>query len=137
MPPHQKLRVLQEKHVLKKTFQQDLPRPIVERKKYPYRAPDALALYRGERQELLLDSLSPEAVSRRGLFHVEAVAKLMDRVRRSEDPSARDNMALVLVYTTHLFHDLFVDSAMEPAALPALRTTIDLSHMSNQVECIQ
>ena len=135
MPPHQKLRVLHEKHILKKTFERDLPERIVKRKKYPYRAPDALALYRGARREQLLDSVSGEAVRRRGLFHVEAVTKLMDRVERAEDPSARDNMALVFVYSAHVFHDLFVDGAMQPAAIPPLNTSIDLSHTSDQVEC--
>lgn len=136
MPPHQKLRVLQEKDILKKTFKKDLPSLIVERKKYPYRAPDALALYRGPEKEQLMESVTPDAVRRRGLFHVEAVAKLMDRVHRSEDPSARDNQALVLVYSTHVFHDLFVEGAMQPAAVPPLTTSVDLTQTSNQVECI-
>jgi asparagine synthase (glutamine-hydrolysing) len=135
MPPHQKLRVLHEKDILKKAFKDDLPKRIVARKKYPYRAPDALALYRGARRQELLDSVSPEAVRQRGLFHPEAIAKLMDRVERTEDPSARDNMALVLVYSTHVFHDLFVDRAMQPAAIPPLRTSVDLKQTPTQVEC--
>ena len=80
MPARQKLRVLQEKFILKRTFQSVLPKAIVERKKYPYRAPDALALYRGALKDQLLESLEPDAVRRRGLFHVEAVRKLLDRV---------------------------------------------------------
>jgi asparagine synthase (glutamine-hydrolysing) len=136
MPPRQKLRVLQEKFILKRTFQTDLPKTIVERKKYPYRAPDALALYRGALKDQLLESLDPEAVRRRGLFHVEAVRKLLDRVQRSEDPSARDNQALVLVYSAHVFHDLFIDQEMQPSELPPLRTVIDLTQTSNQVECV-
>ncbi|OFV83610.1 MAG: asparagine synthase (glutamine-hydrolyzing) [Acidobacteria bacterium RBG_16_64_8] len=135
MPPDQKLRVLREKYVLKQTFRHDLPERIVKRQKYPYRAPDALALYRGDHRQLLLDSLNPDAARRRGLFHVEAVRKLMDRVHRSEEPTARDNIALVLVYSSHLFHDLFVEAAMRPADLPALRTCIDLVHEPNKVEC--
>ena len=134
MPPRQKMRALQEKHVLKRTFAADLPPAIVERKKYPYRAPDALALYRGALREPLLDSLSPESVRRRGLFHVEAVKKLLDRVGRTEEPSARDNQALVLVYSTHVFQDLFVEGRLRPAPLPALTTAIDLTRTSNQVE---
>ena len=135
MPPHTKMRALREKDILKRTFRHDLPRPIVARKKYPYRAPDALALYRGAHREPLVESLSPEGVERRGLFHVEAVRKLMDRVGRTEDPSARDNMSLVLVYSTHVFHDLFVEAAMQASPLPPLRTVVDLSQTSNQVEC--
>jgi asparagine synthase (glutamine-hydrolysing) len=136
IPSQKKLRVLREKDILKQTFRDNLPRAIVERRKYPYRAPDALALYRGARREPLLESLSPEGVRKRGLFHVDAVRKLLERVERSEDPPARDNMALVLVYSAHLFHDLFVEAAMQPAPLPPLRTSVDLSQTSNQVECI-
>jgi asparagine synthase (glutamine-hydrolysing) len=136
MPPTQKLRVLREKDVLKRAFWDDLPRAIVERKKYPYRAPDALALYRGAHREALVESLSPESVRRRGLFHVEAIRKLMDRVNRTEDPAARDNMSLVLTYSTHLFHDLFVDGPMRPSALPPLRTSVDLGRASPTVEHI-
>jgi hypothetical protein len=56
-------------------------------------------------------------------------------VHRSEEPSARDNQALVLVYSTHVFQDLFIDGAVRPAELPPLRTCIDFSQTSNQVEC--
>jgi asparagine synthase (glutamine-hydrolysing) len=137
IPPTQKMRALQEKYLLKRTFWQDLPRAIVARKKDPYRAPDALALYRGALKEPLLESLSPEAVRRRGLFHVEAVRKLLDRVNRSEDPSARDNMALVFVYSAHVFQDLFIDGTLRPTVVSPVRTSIDLRSTSNQVECVQ
>ena len=135
MPPNQKLRVLHEKYVLKKAFEHDLPAAIIKRPKYPYRAPDALALYRGARSEPLLESLSPGAVRRRGLFHPESIRRLMKRVDRSEEPSARDNMALVMVYSAHLFQDLFVESAMQPEPLPALTTCIDLTRQANPLEC--
>ena len=136
MPPNQKLRVLREKYVLKKAFERDLPEAIVKRHKYPYRAPDALALYRGAKSEPLLESLSPEAVRRRGLFHAEGVRRLMERVDRSEEPSARDNMALVMVYSAHLFHDLFIESAMQPHALPPVTTCVDLTLQNNPVEYV-
>jgi asparagine synthase (glutamine-hydrolysing) len=132
MPPQQKMRALQEKYILKRTFRDDLPPAIVARKKYPFRAPDALALYRGALKEPLLESLSPDSVRRRGLFHVDAVRKLLDRVHRSEEPPARDNQALVLVYSTHVFQDLFIDGALRPAELPPLRTCVDLTRESNQ-----
>jgi asparagine synthase (glutamine-hydrolysing) len=134
IPPRLKMRVLQEKYLLKRTFQSDLPPAIVERKKYPYRAPDALALYRGALRRQLLDSLNPEAVQRRGLFHPEGIRKLLERVDRTEDPSARDNMALVLVYSAHTFHEQFIEGRMETSALPPLNTDVDLTHITNQVE---
>jgi len=135
MPPRQKLRVLNEKHVLKQAFARDLPTEIVARKKYPYRAPDALALLHSQSGARLIDSLGPDTVRRKGLFHPESVDKLLGRVRRTPQPSARDNMALVLVHSAHVFHELFVEQPMRPSPLPPLKTAIDLTGSWNPVEC--
>ncbi len=127
MPPNQKLRVLNEKRILKRAFQTRLPEAVVHRHKNPYRAPDALALYHGARRDLLIESLSEGATRRRGLFSPEAVARLLARVQSTPEPSARDNMAIVLIYSSHLFHDLFVDGAMTPNPLVEVKTRIDLT----------
>src|SRR5204862_5570091 len=43
LPDTAKLRVLDEKHVLKRVARSLVPREIIARKKQPYRAPDALS----------------------------------------------------------------------------------------------
>ena len=126
MPPRLKLRVLREKDLLKRTFAGVLPEAIVRRPKYPYRAPDAMALVHGPARDEILAGLSPAAVSRRGLFRPEAVTRLLERVQRSEQPPARDNMALVLVCSAHAVHDQFIDGRMRPSPLPPLTTRADL-----------
>jgi len=135
MPPRLKMRVLREKHLLKQTFRDVLPSAIVQRPKYPYRAPDAMALVHGPCRQEVLDGLSPEAVARRGLFRPQAVSRLLDRVQRTEEPAARDNMALVLVYSAHAVHDQLIDGAMEPSALPPLTTRVDLRAAARPLEC--
>jgi len=131
MPPHLKLNVLMEKYILKKTFAKDLPGEIIRRMKYPYRALDSVALYDGPSRERLNDSLSPESVRRHGLFKPEAISKLTARVSNSPEPSARDNMALVIAYSSHVFHDRFIEGATNPGVLPPLRTQVDLTRIAS------
>jgi asparagine synthase (glutamine-hydrolysing) len=135
MPPPLKLRVLHEKDILKRTFRSALPAAIVERRKYPYRAPDAMALLHGPARGRILDSLQAPAVARRGLFRPDGVARLVDRAQKTEEPSARDNMALVFVYSAHAVHDQLIDGAMIPGALPPLTTRVDLRGAGQQTEC--
>ena len=132
MPPNLKLRGLNEKFILRKAFRSSLPTEITHRRKYPYRAPDASALLEGPHKERLLDSLSPSGVKRRGLFNDIAIEKLLARLDSSAGVTARDNMALVLAYSTHLFHDLFVEGSIRPRPLPPLATRVDLRQLSNQ-----
>lgn len=134
MPPGLKLRVLREKDLLKRTFRDVLPPAIVQRAKYPYRAPDAMALIHGPDRQDVLESLGAEPVSRRGLFRPEAVARLLQRVQRTEEPSARDNQALVFVYSAHAVHDQLIDGTLRPAVLPPLTTRIDLRTAAPHVE---
>jgi asparagine synthase (glutamine-hydrolysing) len=135
MPPSLKLRVLREKDLLKRTFRPVLPAAIVDRAKYPYRAPDAMALVHGPNRHEVLESLGPEAVARRGLFRPAAVGRLLERVQRSEEPPARDNMALVLAYTAHAVQDQLIDGVLQPATLPPLTTRIDLRAAAPREGC--
>src|SRR5207249_6162819 len=110
------------------------PVEITRRRKNPYRAPDALALYHGPMRERLLDSLSPSGVKRRGLFNCKAIEKLLVRVsNRNIEAAARDNMALVLAYSSHLFQDLFVEGTISPQTLPPVRTHVDLRLVSANI----
>jgi asparagine synthase (glutamine-hydrolysing) len=103
LPPAFKLRVLDEKHVLKRAAADLVPRAIIERKKQPYRAPDALSF---------VDSpaaawLDRKAVVDAGVFDPAAVALLWGKCvsRRGEAQlSNADNMALVGVLSTQLLH---------------------------------
>ena len=127
LPPDLKLKALIEKYILRKTFAKDLPQRVVERTKNPYRAPEAAAFFSRDSKDRLLESFAPEAIKRRGLFDPQAIGKLRERVEQSSELAARDNMAMVLAYSSHLFHDLFVDGAMVPHPLPPLRTHVDLT----------
>lgn len=106
-----KLRVLDEKHVLKRIAEKLLPREVASRTKQPYRAPDAAAFAAATRTEPWIDELlSPGAVRRVGLFDPDLVTRLWSKVRAralTERVSNTDDMAVVGVLSTQLLHERF------------------------------
>ena len=106
LPASYKLRVLDEKHVLKRAAAGLVMRDIIERPKQPYRAPDALAFCGERAPEWIGDELSPAALARCGVFDPACVAQLWAKCRtRGEGQlSNADNMALTAILSTQLLH---------------------------------
>jgi asparagine synthase (glutamine-hydrolysing) len=103
LPAAYKLRVLDEKHVLKRAAAALVPGEILARKKQPYRAPDAAALIGSEYvQELLSESALREA----GVFNPQPVRQLL--AKRAASFSNTDNMALAGVLSTQILHHEFI-----------------------------
>lgn len=109
LPPEHKLRVLDEKYVLKRAADGLVPPEIRTRKKQPYRAPDALA-FTGGQVEYAHELLSERAVAEAGLFEPRVVAQLWQKCQRAgaAQVSNSDNMALVGVLSTQLLHHHFI-----------------------------
>ena len=103
LPDSYKLKVLDEKHVLKRVAAGAVPAEILARKKQPYRAPDAAALIDAPYVDELL---SEPALRESGVFEAKPVAQLLHkcRARRHGQFSNADNMALVGVLSTQLLH---------------------------------
>lgn len=113
VPSHMKLRVLNEKRVLKRATRHLVPARITDRRKQPYRAPLARSFF-SERSQLPLhdyvhDLLRPDRVIRDGVFEPSAVQKLAEKVRTGRAISIRDNWAFVGVLSTQLLVDQFVN----------------------------
>jgi asparagine synthase (glutamine-hydrolysing) len=131
LPPSHKLRVLDEKHVLKRLGRAFLPAEILDRTKQPYRAPDALAFvapHGAEPPGWIGDVIGEAAVEAAGVFDKRAVAALWNKCRTKRDAqlSNTDNMALVAVLSTQLLHQRFVrDGCASFAWDPPLTTDID------------
>ncbi|MBK8230964.1 MAG: asparagine synthase (glutamine-hydrolyzing) [Candidatus Eisenbacteria bacterium] len=128
LPAEYKLRGLDEKRVLKQAARDLVPQSILERKKQPYRAPDALSFVGPDTPEYVAAALRPEEVARIGLFDPEVVERLWRKCReRSEDGqfSNADNMAVVGVLSTQLLHQQLVDGV--DRSLPSIewRTFVD------------
>ena len=128
LPPAYKLRVLDEKHVLKRAASDLLPPSILERPKQPYRAPDALSFATAEAQAWLAEVTTPAAVRDAGCFDPNAVQQLMakcaSRAANGQFSNA-DNMGVVGVVSTQLVHEQFIRRRPQAAAPPVIRTVVD------------
>lgn len=128
LPASYKLRVLDEKHVVKRVADELLPMEILARKKQPYRAPDALAFV-GERVPEYVDEVLTEAALREAnVFDPQPVIQLVRKCRaRGHDGqfSNADNMALVGVLSTQLLHRQLIAGSSGEARATNLRTDID------------
>jgi asparagine synthase (glutamine-hydrolysing) len=103
LPADYKLRVLDEKHVLKRAARELVPDSILKRKKQPYRAPDALSFAGVDWVEDLLNQKNQ-------IFDDKALAALWNKVKSKKDESQlsnADNMALVGAISTLLLHRQF------------------------------
>lgn len=110
LPADYKLRVLDEKHVLKRLAADLVPPSIIGRPKQPYRAPDALAFTGRDAPGWIADALDERAIREAGVFDPRAVAQLWAKCRASEAQlSNADNMALVGVLSTQLLHRELVE----------------------------
>ncbi|MFB9270029.1 asparagine synthase (glutamine-hydrolyzing) [Bradyrhizobium erythrophlei] len=129
LPPSYKLRVLDEKHVLKRVARPLLPPEIVARKKQPFRAPNALCFVGDQAPDYVAEALSETAVREADVFDPVAVGRLLAKCRAQSaaggaDLSNSDNMALVGVISTQLLHRQFI--ASRPAGRHARELTVDI-----------
>jgi len=106
LPPEVKLRVLDEKHALKRAARDLIPEAILRRPKQPYRAPDARSFVQPGAPDYVEEVLGERAVKEAGIFAPQAARRLLDKCRRVHDrtPSNADNMALVGMLSTQLLH---------------------------------
>ena len=110
MPESHKLRVLDEKHVLKRIAKGLVPREILARPKQPYRAPDAASFFGPDAPDYVGDLLCEAALRESGLFDPGGVARLVTKCREGLRGNAlgnSDNMAFVGVLSAQLvWHEL-------------------------------
>ena len=128
LPPAYKLRVLDEKHVLKKLASGFIPNEIIARKKQPYRAPDALSFIGDGAPDYVEHALSEAALRDAGVFDVKAVYNLYQKCKlrgASGQFSNTDNMALVAVLSTQLLHQQFIANCPTNEKSVIFKTDID------------
>jgi asparagine synthase (glutamine-hydrolysing) len=129
LPPSYKLRVLDEKHVLKKAAAGLVPASILARTKQPYRAPDALA-FAGAGAEWIDEVASDRAVREAGVFAPALVEQLLGKCRSragSGQFSNTDNMAVVGVLSAQLVYDQLIRRRPDAGPRVPLRTDVDLA----------
>jgi asparagine synthase (glutamine-hydrolysing) len=107
LPPELKMKVLNEKFLLKQAARHLIPEAIRVRSKQPYRAPEADCFFRPKRAEFLDELLSPAKIEQQGLFHPGAVAQLIRKFESGTAISVKDNMAMVGIVSTALLQEEF------------------------------
>jgi asparagine synthase (glutamine-hydrolysing) len=128
LPAFYKLRVLDEKHVLKRAARDLVPASILRRPKQPYRAPDALSFIMREAPPWVEEMVSERALREAGTFDPQAVRALWQKCRaRAESGqfSNSDNMAVVGVLSAQLLHHQLVREAPVSDAQISFRTMVE------------
>ena len=117
--PSLKMRVLNEKFLLKEAARGKVPASILRRSKQPYRAPDGKSFFAGRPPDYVDELLSAEVLKRTGIFHPNPVSKLVAKFKSGCTTSTKDDMALVGVLSTQLMAHKFLESvqARTPSAV--------------------
>ena len=113
LPPALKLRVLDEKHVLKRAMTGIVPTLITARSKQPYRAPEGRSFFEPRPVDYAEALLAPDRLARDGVFDPVAVEQLVDKFRGGRAIGIRDNMALVAILSTQLLIHHFLGAFPE------------------------
>lgn len=112
LSPQLKMKVLNEKYLLKAAVGDLIPRAIRNRHKQPYRAPDSQSFLVGGKEgrlfEYVEELLAPRSISEGGIFDAGTVGKLLEKARQGQIVSVKDNMALVGILSTQLVVDQFI-----------------------------
>lgn len=114
LPRRIKLRGLRDKFILRQAFGDALPKPVRDRPKVAYQAPDIRGFFvDGWEPDYLSEILSERRLNETGLFDAKRVALLLAKARsqKLDRVGNRDNMAFVLVLSTMLLDDIFVRGA--------------------------
>lgn len=113
IPPRLKMKVLNEKYILKRAASELVPAIVKARPKQPYRAPDAASFFEGGRyREPYLEALlDPAGIREARLFDPQPVERLLAKVRAGRAIGAKDNMALLGILSTQLIAEQFTNGA--------------------------
>lgn len=130
LPPSYKLKVLDEKHVLKRVARGLVTDEILKRPKQPYRAPDALSFIGTTRPGWVDDAMSEAALKTSGVFAPGPVGALWKKclTRANDDQfSNTDNMAVVGILSTQLVHQQLVRETPSTKRPPFKTVVVKLS----------
>jgi asparagine synthase (glutamine-hydrolysing) len=117
LPPRVKLRALREKHLLKEAAQPWLPDLIRQRPKRPYRAPIHRSFFNAATPDYVRELLDPKRVKAAGYFKPGAVEQLVRKIECGATLGETDDMALVGILSTQLWHERFLERFQRPPPL--------------------
>jgi asparagine synthase (glutamine-hydrolysing) len=104
LPANLKMKVLDQKHLLKQAVKGRIPESIRMRHKQPYRAPEGKSFFAGK-DGYYVEALLSSRLRQDGIFDSKATEALMRKFRSGRDTSIKDNMALIGILSTTLLLD--------------------------------
>lgn len=117
LPPRLKMKVLNEKYLLKQVFGGMVPASVRNRPKQPYRAPDAISFFDSAtgkaRHAYVEELLSSDCIRAYGVFDPEPVQKLVAKAKAGRATGFVDNAALVGILSTQVLIDQFIEQFEE------------------------
>ena len=119
LPHGMRIRELEEKYLLRKAFQRDIPEFVSARRKQPYRAPGARVI---AGSDWIDDLLAESSLRAAGLFRAAPLRRLLERARAARPLSTADDQRLVAIASIMLLHHYYV--AQRPASYHQPSVTI-------------
>jgi asparagine synthase (glutamine-hydrolysing) len=116
VPSKMKIMGLNEKHILKKAFQEILPKDICNRPKHPYRAPITRSLLNERTSGYIHDLLSERNLNDISLFDPPKVKMLLKKFKAVDSPGEVESMALVGIVSSQLVFEQFIKNFWTYAA---------------------
>jgi len=110
MHPKLKMKVLNEKYLLKKSMKNYIPETIIKRYKQPYRAPDIPGFFSKESFQYVKELLSHQKINDYGYFSTDKVMHLIKKIERGRVISQKDNMAFISILSTQVWHYHFIEN---------------------------
>ena len=119
LPEKFKLPALRDKYLLRKLGRKLLPDEICNRPKKPYRAPIHRSFFNPRAAAYVRELLSERALREAGLFHPDAVTRLVAKVDQGLALGETDDMALAGVVSSQLLHYRFLKNFQHARPLSA------------------
>lgn len=113
LPSRLKMKVLDQKYILKQASNGLIPKSIKNRYKQPYRAPDGKSFLSSA--AYLDEMLSPARIKEDGIFDSRSTSALFAKFKSGRATSVKDNMALVGILSTQLLLQQFVRQSQGPS----------------------
>ena len=120
LPEKFKLPALRDKYLLRKLARNLLPEDICSRPKKPYRAPIHRSFFNPRAASYVRELLSEKALREAGLFHPDAVTKLVAKVDQGLALGETDDMALAGIVSSQLFYCQFLKNFQRAKPLSGL-----------------
>jgi asparagine synthase (glutamine-hydrolysing) len=117
LPARLKIKVLDEKHLLKHAACGLIPESIRKRPKQPYRAPDGKS-FLGPAGGYVDAMLSPDKVRQQGVFDPRTVDALLVKFKSGRATSTGDNMALIGILSTGILLEQFIHRRDDASTQP-------------------